>query len=151
MFRNIFLPREKLSSWLIYVAIPIPIDEILRLFNGINTCDKNSILINERTGHVKKNTLWLKPEYAGITLRMQFTRNHAINSLWPSDATWPHWSGSTLAQVMDCLPDGTKPLPEPMLTYHQGGPVKITLRMISLEMHQPSITKVTLKITYLKF
>ena len=49
------------------------------------------------------------------------------------------------------LPDGTKPLPEPMLTYHQGGQVTITLRTILLEIHQPSITKITLKITYLKF
>ena len=49
------------------------------------------------------------------------------------------------------LPDGTKPLPEPMLTYHQSGPVIITLRTISLEIHQPPITKITLKIAYLKF
>ena len=48
-------------------------------------------------------------------------------------------------------PGGTKPLPEPMLTYHPGGPVTITLRTISLEIHQPSITKITLKITYLEF
>ena len=26
----------------------------------------------------------------------------------------------------DLLPDGTKPLPEPMLTYHKYGPVAIT-------------------------
>ena len=39
-----------------------------------------------------------------------------VNSLGPSDAIWV-WvnigSGNGL------LPDGTKPLPEPMLTYHQ--------------------------------
>ena len=35
-----------------------------------------------------------------------------LNSLWPSDATWRWRSWST-------LPDGTNPLPEPMLTYHQ--------------------------------
>ena len=49
------------------------------------------------------------------------------------------------------LPDGTKPLPEPIMTYHEGGPVAITLRTILLEIHQPSIIKVTLNITYLKF
>ena len=43
-----------------------------------------------------------------------------FNSLWPSDAIWRQiWvnigSGNGL------LPDGTKPLPEPMLTCH--GPV----------------------------
>ena len=26
----------------------------------------------------------------------------------------------------DLLPDGTKPLPEPMVTYHQSGPVLFT-------------------------
>ena len=40
-----------------------------------------------------------------------------VNSLRPSDAIWRHrvniGSGNGL------LPDGTKPLPEPMLTYHQ--------------------------------
>ena len=49
------------------------------------------------------------------------------------------------------LPDGTKLLPEAMLLYHQGGPTAITLRTISLEIHQPSITKVTLEIIYPKF
>ena len=38
------------------------------------------------------------------------------------------------------LPDGTKPLPEPILTFHNLSPVP-----------QPSITKNRLKITYLKF
>ena len=38
-----------------------------------------------------------------------------------------------------------------MLIYYQGGPVTITLMTISLGIHQPSITKITLKITYLKF
>ena len=48
-----------------------------------------------------------------------------INSLWPSDAVWWQiWvnigSGSGL------LPDGTKPLPEPMLTNDQWGVVAFT-------------------------
>ena len=37
-----------------------------------------------------------------------------VNSLWPSDTILVNTgSGNGL------LPDGTKPLPEPMLTYHQ--------------------------------
>ena len=50
------------------------------------------------------------------------------------------------------LPDGTKPLPEQMLTYHQY--VKssgIHLRAILQEIPQPSVTEISLKITYLKF
>ena len=48
------------------------------------------------------------------------------------------------------LPDGTKPLPEPMLTDHVKSS-DIDIKVISQEMPQPSITKICLKITYLKF
>ena len=49
-----------------------------------------------------------------------------FNSWWPSDAIWRQiWvnigSGNGL------LPDGTKPLPEPMLTDHQWSPVTFKL------------------------
>ena len=50
------------------------------------------------------------------------------------------------------LPDGTKPLPEPMLT--EWSSVKSTdihIRAISQEMPQLSISKIPWKITYLKF
>ena len=49
------------------------------------------------------------------------------------------------------LPDGTKPLPEPMLTDHQWSPSDIHIRAISQEMDQPSSTKICLKITHLTF
>ena len=49
------------------------------------------------------------------------------------------------------LPDGTKPLPEPMLTDLQWSPSDIHIRENSQEMPQPSITKIHLKITYLNF
>ena len=52
---------------------------------------------------------WNKYMYSEIT-------EYTINSLWPINGTWPHRSGSRLTWVM---PDGTKPLPEPMLTCHQ--------------------------------
>ena len=48
------------------------------------------------------------------------------------------------------LSDGTKPLPEPMLTDHSVKSSDIHIRAILLEMHQPSIAKIFLKITYLK-
>ena len=41
------------------------------------------------------------------------------NSLWPSNVIWWHRSGSM-------LPVATKPLPEPMLTYHQRCSVPLT-------------------------
>ena len=49
------------------------------------------------------------------------------------------------------FPDGTKPLPEPMLTDHYRSSSDIHIRAISQEMPQPSITEICLKITYLKF
>ena len=74
-----------------------------------------------------------------------------VNSLWPSDAIWRQiWvnigSGNGL------FPDGTKPLPEPMLTDHQWSPETVILgQAISQVMPQPSVTKICLKITYVKF
>ena len=49
------------------------------------------------------------------------------------------------------LPDGTKPLPEPMLTWSSVWPIAIYLRAIGQEIPQPLITKFSLKIIYLKF
>ena len=49
-----------------------------------------------------------------------------FNSLGPSDAIWRWRSWSTLVQVMALLPDGTKPLLEPMLTDDQWGDVAFT-------------------------
>ena len=49
----------------------------------------------------------------------------------------------------DLLPDGTKSLPEPMLTDHQWSRVTFILGQFR-EMLQPSVTKILLKITYLK-
>ena len=71
-----------------------------------------------------------------------------VNALWPSDAIWRHESRSTLVSVHGLLPGGTKPLPEPMLTYHQSS--VIHLRAISQEIPQPPFTKISLKITYLE-
>ena len=47
--------------------------------------------------------------------------NTVLKSLEPIDAIWRQGSRSTSAKVMAC--DGNKPLPEPMLTYHQFCPV----------------------------
>ena len=49
------------------------------------------------------------------------------------------------------LPDGTKPLPEPMLTDHQWSPSGIHIRAISQEMPQPSISNLFENYIYLNF
>ena len=73
-----------------------------------------------------------------------------INSLWPSDAIWRHGSGSTLAQVMACCLTA----PSHYLNHVDLSSMRsydIFLRTISQEMPLPSITKIRLKITYMKF
>ena len=77
-----------------------------------------------------------------------------INSLWPSDTIWRHiWvnigSGNGL------LPDGTKPLPEPMLTFHNLSPVTFILGQFHKRClnHQPlkSVKKNYISKILLKF
>ena len=45
------------------------------------------------------------------------------------------------------LPDGTKPLPEPMLTYHQWSFVVFTLQQFTQEAHEISVHDMSLKIS----
>ena len=41
-----------------------------------------------------------------------------VNSLWPSGAIWHCRCKSNIGSGNGLVPDGTKPLPEPILTYH---------------------------------
>ena len=73
-----------------------------------------------------------------------------INSLWPSDAIWRQiWVNIGLGNGL--LPDGTKPLSEPNVDWSSVKSSDIHIKAISQQMPQPSITKIRLKITYLKF
>ena len=49
------------------------------------------------------------------------------------------------------LPDSTKPLPEPMLTYHQWGPMKITWGKFHKRYFRHKSLKIAWKLRYLKF
>ena len=78
-------------------------------------------------------------------------------SIWLEGIT--HWGlGMPMAtqiwvNIVLCnglLPDGTKPLPDPMFTYHQWGPLIFIWDQFH-EIPQPSIPKIRLKIPYLKF
>ena len=77
------------------------------------------------------------------------SRSQWVNSLMPSDAIWRHRSGSTLAQLMACC----LMAPSHYLTNVDLSLVRssgIHLRAISSEIPQPSLTKINLKIIYLK-
>ena len=47
--------------------------------------------------------------------------------------------------------NGTKPLPEPMLTYHHQGPVMFIWGQFRLEISQPLVSKISLKIIFVRF
>ena len=73
-----------------------------------------------------------------------------INSLWPNDAIWRHKSRSTLAQVMACC------LTAPSHYLNQCWLIFSKVQWHSVEGNltrdsSPSITKISLKITCLKF
>ena len=72
-----------------------------------------------------------------------------INSFWPNNAKlWQTWVNISSGNGL--LPDGTKPLPEPMLNHHQKGGVTFIWGQFH-KILQVSITKIGLKITQLKF
>ena len=74
----------------------------------------------------------------------------STHSLWAGDDIWRQRSGSTLAQVMACCLTA----PCHYLNNVDWSSVKssdIRIRAISQQMPQPSITKICLKITCLKF
>ena len=69
-------------------------------------------------------------------------------------ALWCHmvpWKWLNLAPGNGLVPDGTKPSPEPMLTYHFVRTSDTFLREIALEIPQPAVTKIRFKIDDLKF
>ena len=58
--------------------------------------------------------------------------------------------GDTIGSGSGLLPTGTKPLPGPILTYHQWGPVIITWGQFHKIYPQPLITEISLTVTYVK-
>ena len=80
-------------------------------------------------------------------IRNALSTNMDFDSLRPSDV----FGVITLGQIgsgNDLLPDGPKPLPEPMLTYHQWGLVAFIWGQFRKT--QPPFIKNSLQITYLK-
>ena len=56
-----------------------------------------------------------------------------------------------IRSVNGLLPDGTKPSPEPMLTYHQWSAVAFILGQFHKRCLNHQLLKICLKLTYLKF
>ena len=75
---------------------------------------------------------------------------YQVNSLWPCDAKWRQGSMSTLAPVMACcLTAPSHYLNQCWLIIIRSS--GIHLRAILQEKPQPSVTEISLKISYLKF
>ena len=95
---------------------------------------------------LRKKTCEKMRNFPGIL----FQREFPINSLWPSDVIWWHRSGSTLAQVMACcLMAPSHYLSQCLIIILNSS--DIHPREISQEIPQASITKMSFKISYLKF
>ena len=123
----------------------------------------NTILYTDRQTDKVKPVYTLQLRWAeGIIMFWWLSgKTNAITPIthWPSYAIWQQKFCVNIVSGNGLLPDGTKPLPQPMLTDHQWSPVKfilgqksseIHIRPISQEMPQPPITKICLKITCLK-
>ena len=108
----------------------------------------NNLIVHKGAPYIRDLTVFIilapcrvvKRKSRSVQLSNELQWLH-LNSLWPSDAIWRQRSGSTLAQVMACCPDGTKPLPEPMLTDHQWSPVTFILG----QFHKRSLNNQSLK------
>ena len=90
------------------------------------------------------------PQYSPTALWWYEEGGGIINSLWPNDAIWRQRSGSTLAQVMAwCLTAPSHYLNQCWFTFS-----KVhwhSFEYILQEMIELSITKISWKITFLKF
>ena len=77
-----------------------------------------------------------------------FCSGHSFNSLWPSDALWRHRSGSTLAHIGAVRQQA---ITWTNVDLSSVRPSDIHQRAFSQELPQPSISKISSKITYPKF
>ena len=90
-------------------------------------------------------TVWFYLVFVLLVLRYMVLRYMLVSSLWPSDAIW--WQEKDTHKYVNIgsgnglLPDGTKPLPEPMLTYHQLGSVSF----IREQLHKRYLSHQSLK------
>ena len=94
---------------LILVTDDISSDIALRWIT-LDLCDDKSTLVQVMAWCRQASSHYLNPCWP---------RSQWVNSSPPSAAYMHQWNGSALVQVMACCLFGTKPLPEPMLTYCQ--------------------------------
>ena len=124
--------------------------EIALIWMSLDFTDDQSTLVQvmalcrQATSHYL-NQCWHRPMSPYGVTRPQW-----VNSLWPTDVIRWHWAGSPLAQVMACcLMAPSHCLNQCYLPSVMSN--DIHLRAISQEIPQPSITKISFRITYLIF
>ena len=116
-----------------FLEYPYSIDAFLTLSNFMNFMD----FMDHGFSAITQRRWWFS---------ICLIRLHRVNSLWPSDTIWCQGLGSTLAQVMACcLTVSSQYLNQSKRS------CDTQLKAILQEISQSSITKISLKITYLKF
>ena len=98
-------------------------ETVLKSLFQYNVCSSRSFWIHKYFSSISNRTGCKTKAKAATKWHSVLGR---VNLLWPIDAIWRHRSGSALARVMTCCLATRKPLPEPMLTCHQWGPVAVT-------------------------
>ena len=93
------------------------------LVSNLPTPHRQNTSKTQLTSYSKKvssSNLSLNIDVCAARCMSRSCSQHGPNSLWLiNDAIGRHRSGSKLAYVMALVPGGTKPLPEPILSYHQ--------------------------------
>ena len=87
------------------------------------------------------NLIYLGQATPKIWFKMWIWSLVIFNSLGPSDAIWCTEICVNIGSGNGLLPDGTKPLPEPMLTYHKYGPVVIAQELFYNRYHSHQLLK----------
>ena len=130
-----FFWRMVMQQWFIlYGLLKIVVQFWLKLIYF------RSFLLEQRLQNDMCVCIWLPKWYRG----------GLVNSLWPSDAIWQQGSRSTVVQVVACcLTAPSHYLNQCWLSSLRSSYVH--LRAILLEISQQSVTKISLKIIFLRF
>ena len=117
--------------------------------NG-HLCARSKYLWHQVFNYTPRDaTVWYHLSMSYIPVwSTQLLKQYVLYSFWPSDAIWWHRSGSTLVQLIDWR---HKAITSTNVDVSSVRSSDIHLRIISKEISETSVTKISLKMSYLKF